>query len=47
MSEILHTKFGNAKIDNGYYRITSWKEGNNGKLLHRLIWEDFWKTEIN
>lgn len=37
------TKFGNAKIDkNGYYRITSGKEGNNGKFLHRLIWEDYY-----
>ena len=39
-SETLHTVFGNAKINKqGYYIITSRKEGNHGKLLHRLIWE--------
>lgn len=32
-SETLHTKYGTAKINcNGYYRITSKKEKNNGKL---------------
>lgn len=37
---LLVTKFGRAKIDsNGYYRITSRKEGNHRKLLHRLIFE--------
>ena len=41
-SETLHTKFGTAKIDKttGYYYITSRKEKNNGKKLHRLIFED-------
>jgi hypothetical protein len=35
------TKFGNARINNqGRYVITSRKEGNHGKYLHRLIWED-------
>ena len=39
---LLVTIFGRAKIDtNGYYRITSRKEGNHGKLLHRLIFERF------
>lgn len=43
----MKTKWGNARINkNGYYHITSKKEGNCGKLLHRLIWEDFWRTEI-
>jgi hypothetical protein len=47
MERVLHTKWGNAKIDNwGYYRITSRKEGNSRKFLHRLIWEDFWGTEV-
>lgn len=42
-SKILHTKFGTARIDNKkYYRITSGKEGNNKKLLHRLMFEDFY-----
>ena len=44
---ILHTKFGNAKIDkNGYYVITSKKEGNNRLKLHRLIFEDFYNFKI-
>ena len=43
----MKTKWGNAKIDkDGYYRITSGKEGNHRQFLHRLIWEDFWKTEV-
>lgn len=43
MDKILHTKWGRARLNNyGYYRITSYKEGNNGKLLHRLIYEDFY-----
>jgi hypothetical protein len=37
----MKTKWGNARIHKtGYYVITSYKEGNHGKLLHRLIWED-------
>lgn len=47
MEKILHTKFGTAKIHkNNYYMITSHKEGNNGKLLHRLIYEDFWNVKL-
>lgn len=43
----MKTKFGNAKIsNNGYYVITSKKEGNQNKLLHRLIWEDFYNCEV-
>lgn len=39
---LLLTEFGRAKIDaHGYYIITSRKEGNNGKLLHRCIFEKF------
>lgn len=39
---ILITKYGRARIDSsGYYRITSRKEGNHHKLLHRLIFEEF------
>lgn len=38
---VLNTKYGRAKIDNkGYYKITSSKEGNVGKFLHRVIYED-------
>ena len=39
---MLKTKFGKANINKkGYYVITSTKEGNNGKRLHRLIYEDY------
>lgn len=42
-AEKIQTKFGTAKIHNNrYYMITSCKEGNHGKYLHRLIWEDFY-----
>lgn len=37
---MLKTKYGNAQLtENGHYRITSRKEGNHNKFLHRLIWE--------
>lgn len=39
MNSVLNTPWGVAKIINGYYEITSSKEGYNGKKLHRLIWE--------
>lgn len=38
---MMKTKFGRAYIGNhGYYTITSKKEGNHNKLLHRLIYEE-------
>ncbi len=37
----IHTKYGIATFYDRYYRITSTKEGNNNKLLHRLIFEDY------
>ena len=44
MSDVLYTKFGTARLNKlGYYLITSRSEGNNGKLLHRLIFEDFYQ----
>jgi len=47
MLEKVNTKFGTAKLlKNGYYTITSRKEGNNGKRLHRLIYEDFHKVTL-
>lgn len=47
MSETLNTKWGNATIaSNGYYCISSSKEGNHKKLLHRLIYEDFWGVKL-
>lgn len=43
----LNTKYGIATLDHeGYYWITSRKEGNHHKFLHRLIWEDFYGFEI-
>lgn len=40
-SNVLNTKFGRAKLQaDGYYRITSSKEGNANKLLHRLIFQE-------
>lgn len=43
----IKTKFGSATIsDEGYYRITSVKEGNCKKLVHRLIFEDHYKVTI-
>ena len=47
MSTKLYTKFGAAKPNkDGYYQITSKKEGNCGKYLHRLLFEDFYGCEI-
>lgn len=37
----MKTKFGRAYIGkHGYYVVTSSKEGNHNKLLHRLVYED-------
>lgn len=47
MEDKILTKFGIAKINNvGYYYITSKKEGNNNKHLHRLVWEDWYGKSI-
>ena len=47
MLKTINTKFGIARISNdGYWRITSSKEGNNGKRLHRLIFEDYHKCTL-
>lgn len=46
-NKVLHTKFGNAKVTcKGYYEITTRKEGNYKKRLHRLIYEDYHKLCI-
>lgn len=42
----MKTKFGNVGIDGEYYRVTSINEGNQGKLWHRLIFEDFYNFTI-
>lgn len=40
-SEKFHTKYGTTKLNHdGYCEISSVKEGNKGKMWHRLIWED-------
>ena len=45
--ETIDTKFGIATLTNkGYYMITSSKEGNRCKLVHRLVWEDFYGKDI-
>lgn len=43
----IKTKYGNARLNrSGHYVITSGKEGNHNKLLHRLIFEDFYQIEL-
>jgi len=43
----MKTKFGNAVIGtHGYYRINTISEGNFNKLLHRLIFEDYYQTKL-
>ena len=47
MNNVLHTKFGTARLNaEGYYYISSRKEGNMFEYLHRLIFKDFYKCEI-
>lgn len=36
----IRTKYGTARIQEGYYRISSRNEGNHSKYLHRLVWEE-------
>lgn len=38
-SPVLNSKWGTARIKEGYYKIASYKEGNYGKMLHDLIYE--------
>ena len=43
----LHTKWGSVRINKkGYYQVSSRKEGNRGKYLHRLIYEEFWGVKL-
>lgn len=45
--KVLKTKYGTVSISGkGYYRVGSTKEGNKGKYWHRLIFEDFYGSEI-
>ena len=44
----IKTKFGTATINSdGYYEISSVKEGNHDKILHRLIYEDFYNVKLS
>lgn len=47
MQPEIQTKFGIAKIGNhGYYKISENSKGYYGKLLHRLIYEDYHNLQI-
>ena len=48
MEQKKQTKFGTATLcGDGYYHITSRKEGNCGKKLSRLIYEDYHGIELS
>ena len=43
----MNTKFGKISLnEDKYYRISSRKEGNYGKMFHKLLWEDFYNCPI-
>ena len=43
----IQTKFGTAVPDDrGYYWISSRAEGNHRRLLHRLVFEDFYQIKL-
>lgn len=47
MTQKIKTKFGNASLNwQNHYKITSIKEGNYGKFLHRLIYQDYYKVTV-
>lgn len=47
MSKLKKTKYGTIYLDSdGYYRISSSIEGNRSKLLHRVIWENYYKATL-
>lgn len=44
-SNKIHTKYGSVRVNrDGYYQISSKKEGNRDKMWHRLIWEEYYGT---
>lgn len=46
-NEVKHSKWGTSKTNNyGYHQIKSGKEGHHGKLLHRLIFEDYYNINL-
>ena len=43
----IETEYGVCSINPaGYYRVTSNKEGNQGRLLHSLIWETHYQKPV-
>lgn len=43
----INTKYGTAHLnEDGYYQISSRKEGNKGKHLHRVFYEDYYGMKI-
>ena len=43
----IETEYGVCSINSaGYYRVTSNKEGNQGKFLHALIWEKHYNKPV-
>ncbi len=47
MKTKIKTRFGTAMINqDGYYEIASVKEGNQDRLLHRLIYEDYYGVKV-
>ena len=47
MTTRIQTKFGTASLNkSGHYVIRSGKEGNHNKMLHRLIFEDFYQITL-
>lgn len=45
---LMKTEFGNVKLQEstGYLHVTSKKEGNHHKKLHRLIWEKHYRKPV-
>ena len=45
---MIETKFGKAHLNkDGYYQIKSGNKKYKGKLLHRLIFEDFYQCDLD
>ena len=43
----MKSKFGKLSLNNqGYYIVTSSKEGNSLKRFHRLVWENFYGCKV-
>lgn len=42
----VETKYGTANISHGYLRITSKKEGNYMKAVHRLVFEEYHNCKL-